>query len=156
MQNVEGKFDVRNKVEKYKIFSVSLECKQSKCLSTTPICGVDKGFRYEPVGSGVNLNPQPTNTSNGVGTGDAAGCRAFCRKNYHDAKYFTYFTTDVCRCKTAEWSRVNDTNAESGAIYCDDSGKIVISSSTVFVEGIVLYPVQLEYLSKYNCHVLTF
>ena len=102
---------------------------QSKCLSTTPVCAIEIDVNYMG-NAGMGLNQGPGTE---VGTVDAPGCKAFCKKTYHDAKYFTWNPpVNVtagdkykCWCKTDFENRENGTGAVSGSIYCDDSGKMM-------------------------------
>ena len=116
-----------------KLFSAPLECKQSRCLSTTPVCSVEKDVDYKLQTTGDNLNPPIGH----AGTGDAAGCKSYCRSTFPDAELFTWVrSTDHCWCKTAGWTGVNNTDTASGVINCDDSGKIITFRAVIVVDAL--------------------
>ena len=67
-------------------FSAPLVCKQTKCLSTTTVCGIQNDVKYHGVG----------NVANEANIGSGTGCKAFCRGAHQDAKYFTYSPNKSC------------------------------------------------------------
>ena len=96
-------------------FSAPLVCKQTKCLSTTPVCGIEKDAKYQGQG----------NVANAANISSGTACKAFCRGAHPDAKYFTYLGSGGCWCFASQPSTASETGAESGAIHCDGSGKFI-------------------------------
>ena len=96
-------------------FSAPLVCKQTKCLSTTTVCGIQNDVKYHGVG----------NVANEANIGSGTGCKAFCRGAHQDAKYFTYSPNKSCWCFASLPAIASETGAESGAIHCDGSGKFI-------------------------------
>ena len=116
-----------------KIFSGPLQCKRNKCLSTTPVCGIETDVNYASPQTDVIVTK-----STEPGMDDAEGCKAFCKRTYPEAKYFSWFNpphveADKCFCRSDFNNKTNATGAESGAIYCDDTGKMIVTFRFVYV-----------------------